>query len=274
MPVYNCKICNFETHLKPNYERHLRTKKHLRCVEASEKEEENITTQPNNPMNPMFNPMMQMNPMMMQQMMMQQMIPTQTTTTKKELTNKELIENHTQGNLTLKQIEDDIEFDFEWVQEHCEYGRSATDVVLTRIKDYLKLIPLDRHPLYCVDKTRCRFYIRDDENYAIKSRDIWHKDTQYQSPEEMIHTFISSLRSKYLQLLIEVRDYNNIQPSKSTDDMTVVEADIYSDEKMRWSMLVSQILLLDCSKWKTLCLEGLAEICCISNLREFANDEL
>ena len=40
MVIYNCDICDFSTNIKPHFERHLKTKKHL----ANEKELENKKT--------------------------------------------------------------------------------------------------------------------------------------------------------------------------------------------------------------------------------------
>merc|ERR1712054_625715 len=40
MVLYNCVICNFSTNKTTNYERHLKTKKHLRNVINNEQSEE------------------------------------------------------------------------------------------------------------------------------------------------------------------------------------------------------------------------------------------
>jgi vacuolar-type H+-ATPase subunit I/STV1 len=33
MPVYHCKCCDYETHIKTHYTKHMKTKKHLNCIQ-------------------------------------------------------------------------------------------------------------------------------------------------------------------------------------------------------------------------------------------------
>ena len=33
MPIYHCKCCNYETHIRTHYTKHMKTKKHLNCIQ-------------------------------------------------------------------------------------------------------------------------------------------------------------------------------------------------------------------------------------------------
>ncbi len=50
MVEYSCAACEFETNLKKNYERHIKTKKHLKAVGQSVKPPEEKVVEP--PVNP------------------------------------------------------------------------------------------------------------------------------------------------------------------------------------------------------------------------------
>lgn len=39
MPVYHCKCCDYETHIKTHYTKHMKTKKHLNCIQNVSKNE-------------------------------------------------------------------------------------------------------------------------------------------------------------------------------------------------------------------------------------------
>ena len=40
MPFYKCELCNYNTHILTHYNKHIKTKKHLRCIEEQDHNEE------------------------------------------------------------------------------------------------------------------------------------------------------------------------------------------------------------------------------------------
>lgn len=232
MVRFECRVCEFGSDLKRNYERHLKTKKHHRKMENTERNsrqtipvsiinsfQEEMTQEPN-----------------------------------RLLSRKEIIQTTSRGSLTFGKILDDIYFDKESVLDNAFDNSSGTQNAKDKISKYMKFIPKEELPAYCTDKTRNVFYVRCEKDLVFKKRNIWFCDELYTTGQEVIKQFFNDCRKKYHMTLIEVKNE--------------IETTIDMEEKVLWTQLVMQSVTGDLHSYKQTGAKFLGEMLDISLLED------